>query len=82
MGHYASEMDPNWGKTSASEVKLGEVDDERIRNLARALFKGFNSVSYLDFTNAETGIRVAEAIDELIKARLDEILSPASPLEA
>ena len=82
MGHYASEMDPNWGKPSASEVMLGEVEDETIRNLARALFTGFNSRSYLDSTNASTGIRVAEAIDELIKARLEEILSPASPLKA
>jgi len=77
MGHYASEMEPNWGKPSASEVKLGKVEDERIRNLAKALFTGFNGGSHLDITNMSTGIQVAEAIDELVKARLEETLNPA-----
>jgi hypothetical protein len=75
-------MDPDWGKPSASEVVLGEVEDERIRNLASVLFSGFNSGSHLDSTNASTGIQVAEAIDELVKARLEEMISTASPTEA
>lgn len=82
MGHYASEMDPNWGKPSVSEVKLGEVEDERIRNLAKVLFTGFNSGSHLDGMNASTGIQVAVAIDELVKARIEELISPASSSEA
>jgi len=41
MGHYASEMDPNWGQPSASELKLSKVEDERIQALAQTLFRGF-----------------------------------------
>lgn len=82
MGHYASEMDPNWGKPSPSEVKLAEVEDERIRNLAKALFAGFDSGSHLPGTNASTGTQVAEAIDELIKARLEEMINTTAAPEA
>jgi hypothetical protein len=82
MGHYASEIDPDWDKPSASEIKISEVEDERIQNLARVLFTGFNSGSHLDTTNASTGIRVAEAIDELVKVRLEEMMRSNSPTES
>jgi hypothetical protein len=81
MGHYASEMDSNWGNPSPSEVNLSGIEDERIRNLARELFRGFDSSPHLNSTNSSTGIRVAEAIDELIKARLDEMIGSASPTD-
>lgn len=78
MGHYASEIDPSWGQPSASEVILSKVEDERIRNLASALFEGSHSGSI----TAYTCIHVAEAIDGLIKARFEELMSPVSPTEA
>lgn len=74
MGHYASEMDPHWGQPTASERRLAEVDDERVRALASTLLKGFNTGSLLDNLNAESGVKVAEAIDELIQARVEEAL--------
>jgi len=74
MGHYASEMDPNWGKPSFSETKLSEVEDDRIRTLAKALFRGFDSGVHLEATNVTNGIQVAVAIDDLIKARIEETL--------
>ncbi|MGH7237147.1 MAG: hypothetical protein ACREGF_01280 [Candidatus Saccharimonadales bacterium] len=77
MGHYASEMDPDWGKPSVSELKLAEVEDEKVKNLAKALFSGFDSGSNLEVTNTLSGIQVAEAIDNLIKARLEEIVQAA-----
>lgn len=78
MGHYASEMDPNWGQPTASERKLAEVEDERIKALAGALFRGFNMGHHLDSLNADNGIQVARAIDELVRARVEEALSVAA----
>jgi hypothetical protein len=75
MGHYASEMDPHWGEPTSSERKLAEVEDERIKALAGALFRGFNMGPHLESLNTENGIRVAQAIDELVRARVEEALS-------
>lgn len=74
MGHYASEMDPNWGEPTASESKLAEVPEE-IRELAQCLFRGFDSMAHLDSINAEHGIRVAAAIDALVQKRIVEALA-------
>jgi hypothetical protein len=68
-------MDPDWGRPSAAESKLTEVEDERLEALARALFRGFNAGPHLDTLNARNGIRIAHAIDELIKSRVEEALS-------
>jgi hypothetical protein len=74
MGHYASEMDPNWGKPTGWELKLAEVEDEKVKNLARCLFRGFNSGSHLDISNSEHGVDVAKAIDSLVRERIAEAL--------
>lgn len=75
MGHYASEIDPTWGDPKPSEIKLREVVDDTVRNLARCMFKGFDSMHYLDWINAEHAINTATAIDELITRRIGEFLS-------
>ena len=76
MGHYASEMDPDWGKPPKSELNLREVQEDEVRTLARAIFMGFNSGSHLDSTNSEYGVKVAYAIDDLIRKRIAETLAP------
>lgn len=80
MGHYAGEMDFNWGQPSPSERKLSEVPEEEIQELARCLFKGFDSGSYLGSTNREYGIKVATAIDSLVCKLISEALGVTSSL--
>jgi hypothetical protein len=82
MGHYASEMDPNWGQPTISERKLGEVPEDEIRELAKCLFQGFDSGSDLEGLNAEHGIRVANAIDALVQKRIVEVLGDGDSFDA
>jgi hypothetical protein len=70
MGHYASDMDPNWGNPPKYEQMLEQIDDSQVRALARVMFRGFDSMAHLDSTNAQHGINAAVAIDKLIEKRL------------
>jgi len=70
MGHYASEMDPNWSSRPAWLEKIDQIEDDQVRYLARVMFMGFDSGSYLNSTNAQHGVNAAIVIDELINARL------------
>lgn len=78
MGHYASEMDPSWEKPSVAEQKLSEVEDEKIRALAKALLLGFDSSAHIDTLNAGHAVRAAGLIDELVRIRVREALQDNS----
>lgn len=81
MGHYASEIDPDWGKPTPAERNFATVEDERTRALAKAVFKGFDSGSHLDSINSEAAVLVAQTIDELIKTRIKEALGQSNRIE-
>ena len=78
MGHYASELDPSIGEPTVGERKLIEVPEDEVRNLARCLFRVFDTGSHLDATNSQHGIEVASAIDDLIRKRIAEALTPSA----
>jgi hypothetical protein len=81
MGHYASEMDPDFGRNYPEE-KLLQVGDDLVRDLARCLFKGYNTGSHLDSTNTDHGIKTAAAIDALIRQRVHDALYGSTPLQS
>ncbi len=74
MGHYASEMDPSTSEPTLGEQKLREIEEAEVRELARCLFKGFDSSPHLDLQNTDHGIRVANAIDALVSKRISVAL--------
>ena len=74
MGHYASEMDPNFGRPSAREVMLSKIEDKTMRRLAEAVFAGYNSMAHMDNSNVRNTEATIELIDELVRKRIKEIV--------
>lgn len=72
MGHYASEMDPDFGQPSVAERTINAVQEREVRELASSLFYGFDTGSHLSSLNSQAAVRTAQAIDNLIKLRIEE----------
>lgn len=73
MGHYASEMDPNWGQTpTPASVQYPQVDYIADRLLDELYRNGYGPIE-----NVGDAVSAVQAIDAFVTARFKTLLDAA-----